>query len=144
MFLDASSIVAIIAQEEGWRELACRIEAAKFKVRFSPLVVVEAVMTLVRRSLDRQERGIATAEDFVVARKLVTSFLAGIGAQNVDITASVATRALDALEAYGKEVGHAAEFNIGDVFSYACAKMFRIELLHAGYVFKETDGGNSG
>lgn len=139
MFLDASAIVAIIAQDEGWRELARRIEAAKFKVRFSPLVVVEAVTTLVQRNLDRQDSGFDTAQHFAQARRLVTSFLAGIGAQNVDITASVATRALDALEADVQEIGRAEELNIGAAFSHACAKMFRIELLSAAANFQETD-----
>ena len=55
------------------------------------------------------------------------------------ITSSMGEEAIRALSIYGKQVGHAAQLNMGDALSYACAKAFRLPLLYKGNDFSETD-----
>ncbi|MFT3690887.1 hypothetical protein [Paenirhodobacter sp.] len=57
----------------------------------------------------------------------------------MQITETVGNEALRALSVYGKQVGHPAQFNMGDALSYACAKVCHIPLLYKGSNFSETD-----
>jgi ribonuclease VapC len=41
--------------------------------------------------------------------------------------------------AYGKTIGHPADLNFGDCFSYACAKTLNLSLLCKGNDFTQTD-----
>lgn len=53
--------------------------------------------------------------------------------------ASMGKDAIGALALYGKMVGHPAQLNMGDAFSYSCAKAYRVPLLYKGMDFSETD-----
>jgi len=49
------------------------------------------------------------------------------------------TLALDAYTRYGKGMGHPAQLNFGDCFSYALAKALNAPLLYKGDDFSKTD-----
>ena len=60
------------------------------------------------------------------------------GVECVSIDAKIGSVALDAFARYGKD-RHRAALNMGDCFSYACAKVHRVPLLCKGGDFKLTD-----
>ena len=47
--------------------------------------------------------------------------------------------AIDAAMTHGRAVGHRADLNFGDCFSYACARANGVPLLYKGNDFSETD-----
>jgi len=51
----------------------------------------------------------------------------------------VGRRAFEACAAYGRAVGHPADFNFGDCFAYACAKELGVGLIYKGHDFAHTD-----
>lgn len=57
----------------------------------------------------------------------------------VAITGSIASRAVAAFAAYGKDCGHPAQLNLADCMSHACAKACRVPLLFKGNDFSHTD-----
>ena len=80
-----------------------------------------------------------TPEIFAVARELVDSLIAEIGAKEISISGPIGDRALDAAMTYGKAVGHPADLNFGDCFAYACAKVSGMGLIYKGDDFARTD-----
>lgn len=139
MFLDASVVVAVLLQEDDAAALLKAMEAARGKLRFSPIVRMEAVLALVRRRVENRGQESATAEDFALASELVTDFFAALDAKEMHITTSICEEAIRALAIYGKMVGHPAKLNMGDALSYACAKAFHVPLLYRGQCLAETD-----
>lgn len=139
MFLDASAVVAVISQEAEGPGLLKAMEAARGTLRFSPVVRVESVLSLVRKRVEKRGKGPATAEDYTKASELVDELLAAVEARDMQITGTMGTEALQALSVYGKQVGHPAQLNMGDAFSYACAKGYHIPLLYKGDDFSRTD-----
>ena len=136
MFLDASVIIAILIKEPGWEEIVKRIEDRQGAFLVSPLVRFEAVLGLARalnRDPDRRTAAIAAATE------AVDRFLADLDCREIAITPDIGTRALGAAATYGKAVGHAADLNFGDCFSYACAKVEAVPLIYKGNDFAETD-----
>lgn len=127
MFVDASAIIAIIAQEQDWLSLAARLERAE-RVHVSPLSIWEATVGLVR------ERKCPLEE----AEQLVRAFIEQTGATVIPITDSIGHEALKAFERYGKG-RHKAKLNFGDCFAYACARVHGVPLLFKGDDFSETD-----
>lgn len=75
------------------------------------------------------------------ARRLVDQVMADLDAKEVMITGDVGTKALDAAQQFGQIVNHPAQLNLGDCFSYACAKAYRIKVAYSGNEFSETDLG---
>jgi len=139
MFLDASVVAAVLLQEDDGPTLLKAMEAGRGKLRFSPIVRMEAVLALVRRRVENRGQGPARAEDFAQASELVSDFFAALDAKEMHITTSMGEEAIRALTAYGKVVGHPAKLNMGDALSYACAKAFHVPLLYKGHDFAETD-----
>ena len=139
MFLDASAIVAVLLQEDDAPALLKAMEAARGKLRFSPIVRMEAVLALVHRRVENGGQGSASAEDFALASELVTDFIVALDAKEMHITTSMGEEAIRALAIYSKMVGHPAKLNMGDAFSYVCAKAFHVPLLYRGHDFAETD-----
>ncbi|WP_134682174.1 type II toxin-antitoxin system VapC family toxin [Paracoccus ravus] len=139
MFLDASAIVAILKNEPEAPELLHAIEAAQTDLRLSPVVRLEAILALVRSRVQGRGRGPATEADFKIASELVGALIEALGAVETDIGTEVGLMATGALSRYGKVVGHAAQLNLGDAFSYACAKVLDIPLLYKGDDFAQTD-----
>ena len=139
MFLDASAVVAVLLDEPDAPGLLKAMEAARGKLRFSPVVRMETVLAIVRKAVERRGKGPATAEDYAHASRLVENLLTALEATEVHITAGIGKEAIRALSIYGKQVGHPAQLNMGDALSYACAKAYHAPLLYKGSDFSETD-----
>lgn len=127
MFIDASAMIAIIAQEEGWEALAARLAQAA-KIYVSPLAVWEAVAGLARQA----------RIPFEDAEALVDRFAEETRAQTITISAAIGHEAIQASRLYGKG-RHRADLNFGDCFAYACAKVYCLPLLFKGNDFVHTD-----
>lgn len=139
MFVDASALVAVLKNEPEAQGLMKAMEAARGKLRVSPMVRMEATLALVRTRRDARNAGPATAEDFQIAGDLVSDLIDAIQAQEVMISSAMGQAALEALATYGKLAGHPAQLNMGDAFSYACAKAYHAPLLYKGDDFAKTD-----
>jgi ribonuclease VapC len=138
MFLDASVVVAILAEEEDGRALRAKLEAAPGPFYFSPIVRYEATIALARisqslKGVRLDEAGLAKAET------VFDFFMATISATEIDISSEIGRAALRATRTYGKIVGHKAALNFGDCFSYAAAKALGVGLLYKGNDFAQTD-----
>ena|SRR5271155_4614637 len=127
MFVDASAIVAIIAEEPDGPALAARLDQAQ-EGRTSPLAVYEAVLGLARKN----RLSLAEAAD------AVDRFLADTGAEIIPITAEIGCAAIRAFARIGRG-RHAAQLNRGDCFAYACARALDVPLLFKGDDFSQTD-----
>lgn len=127
MFVDASAIFAIIAQESDWRKLSERLTRAD-QIFVSPLSVWEAVVGLARES----------QYPFEKAEQLVSRFVQEIQATTVGIDDVIGREALRASRLYGRG-RHKAALNFGDCFAYACAKTLDVPLLCKGDDFPQTD-----
>lgn len=127
MFIDASAIVAIIANESDSASLLRRLEASS-ECYASALSVWEATRALSRK------REWSTDE----AESLVRRFLDGIAAIDVAIDEHIGREAIRAHRDYGKG-RHPAALNFGDCFAYACAKTLGVALLAKGNDFPQTD-----
>ena len=55
------------------------------------------------------------------------------------IDTDIGSAAINAATTYGKAVDHKAALNMGDCFSYACAKSKNLPLLYKGNDFPLTD-----
>jgi ribonuclease VapC len=138
MFMDASVIVAILNQEAGWEELMKRLSEINGPLHISPLVRLEATLSLGRACAGSKR---PTPDMLADARDLVDGFILEIGARHVVIDEDIGSRAIDASIRYGKAVGHPADLNLGDCFAYACAKALDVPLLYKGNDFLQTDLG---
>jgi len=127
MFVDASAIIAIIAEEAEARELAVRLARAE-RVAVSPIALYEATTGLARKRA-------CSIED---AASLVEEFAEATGARIIDITAAIARDAARAFGRFGRG-RHRADLNMGDCFSYACARAEGLPLLFKGDDFVHTD-----
>jgi len=127
MFIDASAIIAIIAQEEGWESLASRLSQAP-RTLVSALSAWEAVIGLAREA----------QIPFEQAEALVDRFVEETRAEMVEIGAAIGREAIQASRLYGRG-RHRAGLDFGDCFAYACAKVSRVPLLFKGNDFVHTD-----
>lgn len=135
MFVDASVIVAILGREAGHEELEKRLLAAGGPFYVSPLVIFEASLGLARQKSTRKP----TPELLYQARLAVDAFVEDLSASEIEISPEIGKRALQASAAFGKVVGHPADLNFGDCFTYACAKALNVPLLYKGDDFSRTD-----
>ncbi len=126
-FLDASAIVAIIAQEEDAASLAARLDRAG-EVVTSPIALFEAALGLAR---------IGNVAPSAVM-PVLDQFLVEVGARTAPIDDAIARAAVDAFERFGKG-RHPAALNLGDCFAYACARRLDAALLCKGDDFPRTD-----
>lgn len=127
MFLDASAVVAILTGEAEAEVFLDRIEAAK-KCYVSAIVLFEAAAAVARKLVVAPE----------AAKADVSEFFETIGAQTITIDAKVGEAACAAFAMYGKG-RHPAALNMGDCFTYACAKVYRLPVLFKGDDFPRTD-----
>ena len=127
MFVDASAIIAIIAQEAEAGDLSARLARAD-RVAVSPIALYEATTGLARKRA-------CSIED---AASLVEEFAEATGARIIDITAAIARDAARAFGRFGRG-RHRADLNMGDCFSYACARAEGLRLLFKGDDFVHTD-----
>ncbi len=127
MFVDASAIIAIVAQESGWPSLSARLDQSE-RTYVSPIVVYESVVGLAR----------ARKLDLADARNEINIFIEELGAKLIPISTEVGQEAVEAFRRFGKG-RHAASLNMGDCFAYACARSLEVPLLCKGNDFSKTD-----
>jgi ribonuclease VapC len=127
MFIDASAMIAILASEPERDVLQDKIDQ-EVNLLTSPLAIYESTLGLARLSGD----------NFTTAEYLIQSFVADMPVKIVSIDVTVAALALQAFKTFGKG-SHRAKLNMGDCFSYACAKIHRVPLLFKGDDFIHTD-----
>ena len=128
MFLDASALVAMIAEEQDHEALSAAVARSAVRIT-SALAAWEAAVALarVRAPLPLSE-----------ARTVVQRYLAAAEVEIISIGLAEHEAALDAFERFGKG-RHPAKLNMGDCFSYACAKTHGAPLLFKGDDFGKTD-----
>lgn len=127
LFIDASALVSMLANESDAFDLARRVRAAERTVT-SPLAIWEAVVALYK----------SHDFDLDVARTLVRDFIAHQKVAILDIDAQTAEIAMDAFDRFGKG-RHPARLNLGDCFAYASARVHGLKLLYKGEDFARTD-----
>lgn len=127
MFLDASAIVAILLKEADWEALASKVDSNRQNIT-SALSRYEAVLGVVR----------SRSCEIETANILVEHFLDQAKASIISIDDPIGVEALSAFSRFGKG-RHKAALNMGDCFSYACAKVRRVSLLFKGNDFIHTD-----
>jgi ribonuclease VapC len=126
-FVDASALVAIIAEEPEGERFAEIIRDTP-DLRWSAMSCWETISAL--RSSHRFD-----IED---ARREVSAVAEYANFVLVEIGASELNWALDAYLRYGRG-RHPARLNMGDCFAYACAKTNNATLLYKGDDFSRTD-----
>src|ERR1700692_800924 len=110
MFVDASAIVAVLANEPERPVLRERLLRAK-RVLVSPIVLYEVTTAIMRvGGLNLEE-----------AARLSDGFTRETRAEIVQIDAKIGVEALKTFDRYGRG-RHRAKLNFGDCFAYACAK----------------------
>jgi ribonuclease VapC len=127
MFLDASSIIAMLGDEAEGDAFADALAGARIRLT-SPLAIWETVASLVR------QYALSVPE----ARAKVRDFMATAKVDMVPIGENELTVALDAYDQFGKG-RHPARLNMGDCFAYAAAKCNRTPMLHKDDGFYLTD-----
>jgi ribonuclease VapC len=127
MFLDASAVCGILANEDDKDILLAKLDAATTPLTTSPVAMMESVLAVSKA----KKITIDEAED------LVTDFMTALKVRNISITPEIGKRAIRARVQYGKP--HRAQLNMGDTFAYACAKNYSIPLLYKGNDFPHTD-----
>lgn len=137
MMIDASALVAILADEDDAEDLGAKLDAARVRMT-TPLAVFEASVALARRS--SATSGLTGRAALIErAQQLVLSFLERNSIRLVAISADMTGHAVLAAARFGKAVGHPADLNFGDCFAYAAATAFRAPLLFKGEDFTKTD-----
>ena len=127
MFIDASAMVGILADEADSNALRGKVESAQQNY-VSAICFYETALALIRLY------GYSPA----LARNFVTEFIQVADAKFVPIDAEIGHLALEAFGRFGRE-RHRARLNMGDCFSYACAKVAGAKLLCKGDDFLHTD-----
>jgi ribonuclease VapC len=127
MFVDASAIVAMLTDEAEGDALAECLATASERYT-SAIAIFETVAAVARKrcySIDE-------------ARNIVARFLEVSEIVLMPIGKAESEGALIALERFGKG-RHPANLNMGDCFSYGCAKSLGTALLFKGDDFLRTD-----
>lgn len=128
MFVDASAMVAILADENEDVALFRCLETAGNPIT-SALAIFEAASALCRK------KGLSVE----AAEAEVRGLLSHASIRVVPMNDDEARGALMAYARYGKGRGHPARLNMGDCFAYACARAHRVPLLFIGNDFSRTD-----
>jgi ribonuclease VapC len=123
--VDSSAIVAILAREQDENIFKERIVDDDDPI-VSAATVLEAsivLRTYRKRRVEDEELDLFVAENLRVA----------------PVDHEQAQIARDAHLRFGKGMGHPAQLNFGDCFSYALAKSLNVPLLYKGGDFGKTD-----
>ncbi|WP_246529636.1 type II toxin-antitoxin system VapC family toxin [Microvirga zambiensis] len=129
MYIETSAIIAMLAGEDEAEKMAHKIDKATTNLITSPMSVTEATVRFATI------KGI----EILASQELVSELLTTLKVQNISITPEIGNKAIRAYAQYGKGTGHGAKLNLADVFSYACAKAYRVPLLYKGNDFAKTD-----
>jgi ribonuclease VapC len=126
MFVDASALVAVLLHEPERAEIEARLTGCKVLV--SAVTVWEASRAVAKAlSMTPGEAGI-----------LVRAYLELLDCETVPIAEAEELLAVQAADRFGKG-RHPAKLNMGDCFSYACARVHGVPLLYKGGDFALTD-----
>jgi ribonuclease VapC len=139
MFLDASAIIAILADEEDAAALLAKIAETRQSLFYSHVSLFESVVGLARKKSGAHREGPIDPQLVEQAERHVFRFLNEIGAREMAIAGEVGSAAIAASRVFGRIVGHPARLNMGDCFAYACARHGKMPLLYKGDDFRETD-----
>ena len=123
--VDSSAIVGILKLEPDAEVLLRRLLQDTVRA-ISAATLLETSVVL--RTLDKAPVS-DEALDQLVARTLTVH----------DVTADLVRIAREAHLRFGKGMGHPAQLNFGDCFSYALAKSLDVPLLYKGGDFAKTD-----
>ena len=137
MVVDASAIVAFLADEPMSAAVVAALEANRSPVAVSPLTVFEAALGLARKRSPRDRP--STRGGIEQALRAVEDLLEKIAAEQVPVSPDLTRSAIAAAARFGRAVGHPAGLNFGDCFSYALAMARGEPLLFIGGDFTETD-----
>ena len=128
LFVDASAAVAMLALEDDAEALFDTVDADDDRL-WSALARWETTVAFARIR-DTTTAAIANEVELLAGR---------LGFRLVPIAEVETALALGAHARYGKRSGHPAQLNMGDCFSYACAKANNARLLYKGDDFRHTD-----
>ncbi len=137
MVIDASAIVAVLAEEPKAGEVIAAIQDHPGAFAVSPMTVFEAALGLAKARTGRKRA--AAGEDIEIALAAVQKFLDTVAAEEIAITRDLGREAVAAAARFGRAVGHPADLNFGDCFSYALARRRSAALLFIGDDFVRTD-----
>jgi ribonuclease VapC len=141
MFIDASVIVAILKPEEDADDQMRRLDDAGGPFYVSPLVRMEASLSLARAKVEeasgKDKR--PTPEMVKGAGAAVDELIRALAAEDIAISPEIGVAARETAVRYGKIVGHKAKLNLGDCFTYACAASIGQRIAYKGEDFIHTD-----
>ncbi|HYC05974.1 MAG TPA: type II toxin-antitoxin system VapC family toxin [Azospirillaceae bacterium] len=123
--VDTSALLALLF-EEPEHTLFSDVLFSQPKALISSVTVVEARMVVQAR---RNDRVLQLTNDLL---GLPVFEIVPPGPAEVEA-------AIRAFSTFGKGMGHPAQLNLGDVFSYALAKVHGVPLLYKGNDFSRTD-----
>jgi ribonuclease VapC len=127
IFVDASAMISMITGESDADELADRLESERLRL-CSAISVWETVAGLCRTYMFSVRSARTAVQSFIELNDLK---FVGIGERELDLAAQ-------AYAEFGKG-RHPAALNMGDCFTYACAKANQAKLLFDGEDFTKTD-----
>ncbi len=127
MFVDSSAATAILLGETDADELTLKLKGAS-PLLTSPLVCYETT------------RAVARAKNIDVehATSVVERMVLYYGIRSIAISEDIGRAAIIAFTRFGKG-RHRADLNMGDCFSYACARLHKVPMLCKGNDFIHTD-----
>lgn len=128
IFADASAIVVMATKEDDAAQLVAMLDRHNDRL-YCATGIWEAARAVARK------RTVSVIE----ASEAVQTLLVNLGFRPVPIGEDEGRLAVDAHRRYGKGTGHPAKLNMGDCFSYACAKANGARLLYKGNDFIHTD-----
>lgn len=129
MFVDASAIVALLADEPEAGRIAAALASAS-RCMTSPVAVLEAVLALAR-----PDKFNVTVE---AAQPIVLEFLAARRIEIRDLPPAEETTALALSAAHRFRAGRHG-LNLGDCLHYAAARSFGVPILATADEFRRTD-----
>ncbi len=128
MFIDASAAVAIILDEPERELLRGKLKSTRHRY-MSSIADYETVMAV------RRGKQINTPDSYAILRQFQHIF----AIKHLGIEERHTAIALEAFEQFGKGQSRKVGLNMGDCFSYACAKAQKVPLLFKGEDFVHTD-----
>jgi ribonuclease VapC len=129
MFVDASAIVALLADEPEAERISTALASAR-QCRTSPVAVLEPVLALAR-----PDKFDMTVE---AVGPIVLEFLEARGIEICDLPPAVETTALALSAAHRYRAGRHG-LNLGDCLHYAAARFYRTPILATADEFRRTD-----
>ncbi len=109
MVVDASAIIAVLAEEPAASVVAAAIDDNPGPFAVSPLTVFEAALGLARARATRNQA--TSRRDIENALSAVEKFLEIVGAEEVSASRDLGRRAIAAAARFGRAVGHPADLS---------------------------------